>query len=142
MYSFGERNCWGDLLSRWVNVTAVAVRVVAVFASIAPVKTLPSKDVIREVQQQITAGLSAMVSGALSFITSVCRATKDIEIFSRGAGWSRRVVDPGISEESEDAAHGICSHEEWTPRGRVDFAAATRDQVRQAMSTLHGLEGG
>ena len=22
----GERNCWGDMLSRWVNVPAVAVR--------------------------------------------------------------------------------------------------------------------
>ena len=83
MHSSGERSCWGDLLSRWVNVPAVATRVVAVFASSAPDETMPSKDVIREVQQQIIAGLSAMVSGALAFITSVCRATKHDEDFFR-----------------------------------------------------------
>ena len=35
-----ERNSWGDLLSRWVNVPAVAVRAVAVFASSAPDETI------------------------------------------------------------------------------------------------------
>ena len=54
----GERNCLGDLLSRWVNVPVVTVRAVAVFAGSAPVETMPSKDAIREVQQQGRAGLS------------------------------------------------------------------------------------
>ena len=50
MHISGERNCWGDLLSRCVNVPAVAVRAVAMFASSAPDETMPSKDAIREVQ--------------------------------------------------------------------------------------------
>ena len=36
----GERNCWGDLLSTWMNVPAVSVRAVAVFASGGPDETL------------------------------------------------------------------------------------------------------
>ena len=50
MYISGEHNCGRDLLSRWVNVPAVAARAVAVFASSAPDETMPSKDTIREVQ--------------------------------------------------------------------------------------------
>ena len=33
MHISGERNFWGDLLSRWVNVPAVVVRAVVAFAS-------------------------------------------------------------------------------------------------------------
>ena len=78
MHIAGERNCRGDLVSRWVNI-AVAVRAVAVFASSAPDETMPSKDLIREAQQQARVGLGAMVSGVSSFTTSVGRATKDNE---------------------------------------------------------------
>ena len=77
---FGEHNCWGDLLSRWVNVPAVAVRAVAVFTSSAPEETMSLKDAIREVQQQARAGLGAKVSGAS---TPVDRATNDNEDFFR-----------------------------------------------------------
>ena len=77
MHTFGERSCWGDLLSRLVNVPAVAVRAVAVFASSAPDEAMPSKDAIHEVQQQARAGLSTKVSGASSFTTPVGRARKD-----------------------------------------------------------------
>ena len=77
MHVSGERNCWSDLLSRWVNVPAVAVRAVMVFVISAPDETMPSKDAIREVQQQARACLGAMVSGASSFTTSVGRVTKD-----------------------------------------------------------------
>ena len=45
MHNCVDRNCWGDLLCRWVNVPAVAVRTVVVFASSAPYETMPSKDV-------------------------------------------------------------------------------------------------
>ena len=63
-------------------------------------------------------------------------------------------MDPGISEGNADTAHGVRSHEGgWTREGRGDFAAVTRvlllvshggsrNRVRQAMSTLHGLESG
>ena len=63
-------------------------------------------------------------------------------------------MDPGTSEGNADAAHGVRPHEGCrTPEGRDDFVAATsvlllvsyggsRDQVRQAMYTRHGPEGG
>ena len=77
MHISEERNCWEVLLSRRVNAPAVAVRAVVVFASSAPDKIMPSKDAIREVQQQ--AGLGAMFSGASSFTTPVGRAMKNNE---------------------------------------------------------------
>ena len=87
MHISGERNCWGDLLSRWVIAPAVVVQAVAVFASSAPDETMPSKDAIREVQQQARASLGAMVSGASSFTTPIGRATKDNEdLFRVGLG--------------------------------------------------------
>ena len=64
MHYSGEHNCWADLLSRWIKVPAVAVRAVVVFASSSPDETTPSKDAIREVQQQARASLSAMLNGA------------------------------------------------------------------------------
>ena len=62
-------------------------------------------------------------------------------------------MDSRTSVGNADAAHGVRSHQgRWTTGGRDDFAAATRvfflvshgdsrDRVRQAMSTLLGLEG-
>ena len=79
MHISGERNCWGDLLTRWVNVPAVAVRAVVVFASSAPDDTMPSKDAIDEVQHQARAASDAMVRGASSLTTSTGRATKNNE---------------------------------------------------------------
>ena len=75
----GERICWVDMLCRWVNVPAVAVRAVAVITNSAPDETMPSENAIREVHQQARAGSGAMVSGASSFTTPVGRATKDNE---------------------------------------------------------------
>ena len=83
MHIFGERNCWGDLLSRWVNVPVVTLRAVAVFASSAPDETIPSKDANRGVQQEARTGLGAMFSGASLFPTVVGRAIRDNEDFSR-----------------------------------------------------------
>ncbi|CAB1109830.1 unnamed protein product [Ectocarpus sp. CCAP 1310/34] len=53
----GERNCWGDLLSRWVNVPAVSNRSAAVFMPSTPDCNLPSKNAIREVQQTVRASV-------------------------------------------------------------------------------------
>ena len=100
MHIFGERNCWGDLLSRWVNVPAVAVRAVAVFASSAPHETMPTKDAVREVQQQPRAGLSTTVSGASSFTTTVGHATKDNEDLVRVGPHGRDVL--WISEQAKE----------------------------------------
>ena len=81
MNIFGERKYWEDLfkekLSRWVNVPAVDVRAIAVFASSTPDETMPSKDAIREVQQQAGAGLSAIDSGASSLSTLVGHVGRD-----------------------------------------------------------------
>ena len=49
-YISGERNCWGDHLSWWVNAPVMAVRAVAVFARSVQGETTPSRDVVREVQ--------------------------------------------------------------------------------------------
>ena len=66
------------------------MRAVAVFASGAPDETMPSKDAIRDVQQQARAGLGAMVRVASSFTTPVGRTTKDKEdLFRAGLGGSR-----------------------------------------------------
>ena len=79
MYISGEYNCWADPLPRWINVPAVAVRAIAVFASSVPDETLPSEDTMRQVQLQQQVGLDAMVSGASSFTTPANRAMKDYE---------------------------------------------------------------
>ena len=101
MHISGECNCWGDLLSRWVNVRVVAVRTVTVFESSAPIENMSSKDAIREVQQQARAGLSAnMVSGASSFTTPVGRATKDNENLFRVGLDGRDVLC--ISEQAKE----------------------------------------
>ena len=112
----GERKCWGDLLSLWVNVWAMAGRAVAVFVGSALDDTMPSKDSIHEVQQQARAGLGAMVSGA--FTTPVGRATKDNEEDLFGVGLDGRDVlwIPEQTKGNADAAHDVHSHEgRWVP---------------------------
>ena len=39
----GDRNAWGDLLSRWVSVPALPVRAVAVFGPCDQDDSMPSK---------------------------------------------------------------------------------------------------
>ena len=53
----GERNCWGDLLSRWVKVPSVPVRSVAVHSPCDADDSLPSVDVIRAAQRKAVADL-------------------------------------------------------------------------------------
>ena len=108
MHSSGERNCWRDLLSRWVNVPAVDVRAAVVFASSAPDETTPPKDTIREVRQQATAGLSAMVSGAFSFTTAVGHTTTTRISFA--CGW---MVETGCGSRNEQRK---CRRASWYMR--------------------------
>ena len=127
------------------------MRAVVVFASSARDEAMPSKDAIREVQQQARAGSGAIVSAAFSFITPVGRATQDN---GNSFAWSWMVKTYYRSRSKRRkciSAHGVCSHEgRWTPEGRGNFAAATRlmllvshgnsrDRIREAISTLHGL---
>ena len=51
----GDRNAWGDLLSRWVSVPALPVRAVAVFSPCDQDDSLPSKAVVRQAQQKALA---------------------------------------------------------------------------------------
>ena len=53
----GERNCWGDLLSRWVKVPSVPVRSVDVHSPCDADDSLPSVDVIRAAQRKAVADL-------------------------------------------------------------------------------------
>ena len=106
----GERSWWGDLLSRWVNVPAMAVRTVAVLASSTPHETLPSKDAIREVQQQARVSLGAITSGASSFTTPVGRATKDNEdLFCVGLDGRDVLWIPEQAKEMQTRLM-VCSH--------------------------------
>ena len=71
----------------------VAVWAVGVFASSAPDETMPSKDAIREVQQQARAGTGAMVSVTSSFTAPVGCAAKNnkdlccVELGGRDVLW-------------------------------------------------------
>ena len=60
----GDRNCWGDLLSRWVTVRSVSVRATAVYEASAPDEALPAEQVIRDAQQASRANLGTLASGA------------------------------------------------------------------------------
>ena len=51
----GDRNSWGDLLSRWVSVRALPVRAVVVFSPCDQDDSLPSKAVVRQAQQKALA---------------------------------------------------------------------------------------
>ena len=51
----GDRNSWGDLLSRWVSVPALPVRAVPVFSPCDQDDSLPSKAVVRQAQQKALA---------------------------------------------------------------------------------------
>ena len=120
-----ERNCWVDLLSRWVNVQAVAVQAVTMFAISAPGEIIPSTDAICQVQQQTKAGLGAMVSGASSFTAPVGRATKyKQDLFCVGLDGQEMLWIPEHAKKMEmrlmvcthmkDAGHrGVVSTSQW-----------------------------
>ena len=61
MHIAGDRNCWKDLLSRWVTVTSVSVGASAVYADSEPDKSLPSKQAI---QQASRVNLGTLATGA------------------------------------------------------------------------------
>lgn len=62
-YISGQRSCWGDSLSRRVNVPAVSVR--------EPDDTLLSEDDIPAAQEQACAGFRATVAEAISFTAAI-----------------------------------------------------------------------
>ena len=69
MHISGEHSCRGDLLSRWIDIPAVALRAVAAFASSAPDDAMPSKDAVLEVEQQTrSAWLAALLRSLLRLV--------------------------------------------------------------------------
>lgn len=65
----GDRNCSGDSLPRLVTVLSVRVRAAAVYAVSEPDESLPSKQIIWEVQQASQAKLGTLAAGATSLMT-------------------------------------------------------------------------
>ena len=79
MHIEGERNCWGDLLSRWVDVPSVSVRAVAVYAPSEPDDALPSKESIRDAQRASRASLGSLAAPATSFVAESGKVALDGE---------------------------------------------------------------
>ena len=48
----GDRNAWGDLLSRWVNIPTLPARAVTVAGPYEADDSMPSKSVVRQAQQK------------------------------------------------------------------------------------------
>ena len=143
------------LFSPFVNVPAVAMRTIVMFASSAPDETMPSKEANWEVQQLARAGLGAMVSVRSPFTTPVGCATKNnVDLFRVGLNDRDVFWVPGQTKEMQSRLM-VCAHMKDAEHRRIglgDFVAATRillpvshggsrDWFRQAMSTLHGLKG-
>lgn len=89
----GERNCRGDSLSRWVNVPAVKVRAVAMFAPTEPDDNIPSKEVVRRVRQSARGKARTRAHVAAIFMAPHGKAVEDgdgvfrIEVKGRGIMW-------------------------------------------------------
>ena len=105
----GERNYWGGLLSRWVTVPSVSVRAAAVYVPSEPDHAPPTKEAIREVQQESLA-FGSLAASATSFTTESGEAMMD------GDGLFRsRVDDRAGLWIPEDAAElqarlMVCAH--------------------------------
>ena len=73
-----ERNCWGDLLSRWVKVPSVPVRSVAVHSPCDADDSQPSVDVIRAAQRKAVADLGDIFRSFPSTFGQVTLADDDL----------------------------------------------------------------
>ena len=71
MHIDGDRNYWGDLLSRRLTVPLVSVSASAVYAASTPDKTFPSKQVIRDAQQASRANLGTCCVGYVVHVDQV-----------------------------------------------------------------------
>ena len=103
----GDRNAWGDLLSRWVNVPTVPVRTVAVYGPCEPDDSMPSKSVIRLAQRTDLGGENAEVT---SFESEVGTAVLDDEGLFRVSVRGRNVLWIPSSEKQLQIRLMICAH--------------------------------
>ena len=117
----GERNCWGDLLSRWVNVPSVSVRSlsvrsVAVFMPSKPDVRMPSKQVVREAQQASRAQLGDSPASESSFKLTIGQVDRDDEGLYRVTIDGRDVLwIPGEAKDLQVRPHDMCSNEGSRP---------------------------
>jgi len=134
----GERNCWGDLLSRWVQEPIVNVRATAVFMPSEPDITMPSKQVVKQAQQASRAHLGALAGPARSFMDKTGFVAQDEEGLFRVTVDGRSVL--WIPEKANDLQTRlmVCAHRILL----LVWNGAAGYRVRQAMFTLHGLQSG
>ena len=103
----GDRNSWGDLLSRWVSVPALPVRAVAVFSPCDQDDSLPSKAVVRQAQQKALATHGTEVK---SFESAVGLAVLDDEGLFRIHACGRHVLWIPDSDKQLQVRLMICAH--------------------------------
>jgi len=116
----GERNCWGDLLSRWVQEPIVNVRASAVYMPSEPDVTMPSKQVVKQAQEASRANLGALAGPAKSFMDKTGFVAKDEEGLFRVTVDGRSVL--WIPEKAKDLQTRpmVCAHmKEAGHRGSV-----------------------
>ena len=104
----GDRNSWGDLLSRWVSVPALPVRAVAVFGPCDQDDSLPSKAVVRQAQQKALATDGTEVQ---SFASAVGHAILDDEgLFCIHAHGIHVLWIPDSDQAAASALDDLCAH--------------------------------
>ena len=103
----GERNAWGDLLSRWVNVPALPIRAVAVFSPCDADDSLPSKGVIRQAQRK---ELAVEQDEVQSFEANVGLAVLDDEGLFRIEVDNRQVLWIPDGDKTLKMRLMVCAH--------------------------------
>ena len=100
----GDRNAWGDLLSRWVSVPALPVRAVAVFGPCDQDDSMP----VRQAQQKALATDGTEVQ---SFESAVGLAVMDDEGLFRTHALGRHVLwIPDYGKTAATALDDLCAH--------------------------------
>jgi len=154
MHIPGELNCWGDLLSRWVDIPSVSVRAAAVYAPSEPDHELPSKEAVREVQQKSRASLGSLAAPATSFITESGKAVLDDEGLFRISVGGQDVSWIPEHDVKLQTRLMVCAHMKGAGhRGTAatlqrlsEYCVCLRMEeqvtefVRQCLSTLHGFQ--
>ena len=102
----GERNCWGDLLSRWVKAPSVPVRSVAVHSPCDADDSLPSVDVIRAAQRKAVADLG---DNLRSFPTTFGQVSLADDLFRVRVG-SRDVLWIPSGDKALQVRLMVCAH--------------------------------
>ena len=102
MFIAGDRNCWGELFSRWVTVPSASVRAYAAYATSEPDGTLPSKQPIRDVHQ------ATLAAGSTSFSTDDCQVILDDEGLFRLQVNGRALLYSGRSQQASGPVDGVC----------------------------------